>query len=140
MRQDTKSKVIKKNDKSRDQIIENKMKIHNIIHNQKEYEINRENSILFNKLMQISMGKSSQLPLQRNRKSKAYISQSPMRTLPQLKTQRDNPHSLNYVNRKREKERIDKENLKLAAKLVTEQSELKRSKLIQDYQLTKEYK
>lgn len=108
--------------------------------NPKEAEINKENSILFNKLMEISMGKRSNMPFKSERKSKHYISQSPMRSLPQLKPQKEDPHSLNFVSRKKEKERIDRENLKLAAKLVTQQSTLNKSKLLEEYRRIEEYK
>ena len=139
-KKNSKSNLLRKSVKDREAIIENKIKIHNIISSQRESAINRENSILFNKLMEISMGKKSQLPYVKSPRSKHNMSQSPLRTLPQLKSQRDDHHSLNFVVRKHEKQRIEKENLKLAAKLITEQSDLKKNKLLSDYKKIEEYK
>ena len=105
----------------------------------KDDYIIKENSILFNKLMDISMGKRSNMTL-RSKKSQNITSQSPLHSFPQLRSSRDEQHSLNFVARKREKQRIDSENLKLAAKLVTQKSTLNASKLISQYAQIKMYK
>ena len=140
MNQDTKTTIKQKTDRTRDAILENKLKIHNIISQQRETSIMKENSQLFNKLIDISMGKRSNMPFVKKKKSKHNISQSPLRSLPSLKPLKEEMHSLNYVIRKHEKERIEKDNLKLAAKLVSEHSELSKSKLNHDYQRIVEYK
>lgn len=140
MTQDKKSTMKNKTDRTRDAILENKVKIHNIISQQRESSIIKENSQLFNKLIDISMGKRSNMPFLKKEKSKHNISQSPLRSLPSLKPLKEEVHSLNYLKRKHEKERIEKDNLKLAAKLVSEQSDLSKSKLINDYQKIVEYK
>lgn len=90
--------IMQKNAKANSLKDSNQRKVQKV--NPKESVINKENSILFNKLMEISMGKRSNMPFQSNRKSKNYVSQSPMRSLPQLRTHREDQHSLNFVNRK----------------------------------------
>lgn len=131
------------------QLLKIRNKIHDIIASQRETTINKENSLLFNKLIDISMGKRSQLPFNQTPKAryiiekpngrKYNVSLSPMRSLPHLKSKQEQA-SLNFVQRKQEKERIERDNLKLAAKLVTEESDLKKSKLLHDYKKIQEYK
>lgn len=125
MKSNSKSNILKKTDFDRDAIIENKMKIHQIMSQQRESSINKENSILFNKLVGIS--KSNQIGAfhDTSMRSKRNVSQSPISSLPQLRTHTESGPSLNFVSRKQEQKRIDRENLKLAEKLIKEESSLK---------------
>ena len=125
MKSHSKSKLFKKSEFDRESIIENKMKIHQMMSQQRESSINKENSILFNKLVDISKGNKYALFSDKSVRSKRNVSQNPLSSLPQLRTQTESGQSLNFVTRRKEQKRIDKENLLLAEKLIKEKSNLK---------------
>lgn len=176
MEKSSKANSFMKPDKTRENILENKMKMHNIVHSQRENEIKKENSILFGKLMDISWGKRSNLPSvvspsnnyykdkaklknnaskrkiggsnyrsSKNRTmhpspTKARLPQSPVNFFAQPKIENDEIFSLNYNKRKRETERIERENLKLAEKLITTESNLKKNIFLSDFKKFQKYK
>ena len=161
MKQNTKTHVSKKKDFVRELFLANKMKIHSIALTQKEMDINRENNILFNKLVDISLGKMSQLPFIKSPHKQYFtreekksnisryksvippshttLSKSHMNSLPSMKLEEINCSS-NFSQRRREKERIEKDNLRLATKLITTRSSLSKNKLVDDYKRNQKYK
>ncbi|CAI2372860.1 unnamed protein product [Moneuplotes crassus] len=162
MQQTMKVHSIRKDHMHRERYLANKTKIHSLALSQKKSDITKENNILFNKLLDISMGKMSNLPFvssqknssfQRNCKNLKYMRTSSVNASPSgmnlhnsnvgslssLPNECDTT-SLNYTTRKLEKQRIDKENLKLAAKLLSTKSRLNKNKLLDDYKKNLKYK
>ena len=97
--------------------------------NERNISINKENQILLNKLVEISSGKWSSVvaPVKRN--------------VPSKRTQSvKGPISLNVLTRKRETERIEKENHAFAKRLFDKQAVLNKKHLDTDFRNHLKYK
>ena len=93
--------------------------------NEKSAEINRENQILLNKLVEISNGKWTS------------VAKAPKVA---KKKEVGNKRSLNYERRKKEFERIERENMAIAQRLFNKQGSISKKKMDQDYGVHKKYK
>jgi len=100
--------------------------------NEKNLEINRSNQALLNKLVEISTGKWSCLPTipSRDRSVDVHRSYGPL----------GNVKSLNFSSRKRETERIERENHAFAKRLFERGASLSKKKLEDDYQRHMRYR
>lgn len=124
--QDRNKKKKKQADKNMStKIKDNKAKTHGFMKNEKNAEINRENQILLNKLVEISNGKWT---------SVAKATKAPKKK--EVSTKR----SLNYERRKKEFERIERENMAIAQRLFNKQGSISKKKMDQDYGVHKKYK
>ena len=83
--------------------------------NERNLEINRDNQVLLNKLVEISAGKWSSV-----KKEKEVVS------VP-------GPKSLNVGQRKRETERIEKENHAFAKRLFDKQAQISKKRFDEEY-------
>lgn len=108
-------------------IKENKKKVEGFMKNEKNAEINRENQILLNKLVEISNGKWSSVTKPPVKK----VKKAPV--LPSKK-------SLNYERRKKEFERIERENMAIAQRLFNKQGSISKKKMDEDYGVSRKYK
>ncbi len=90
---------------------------------EKNLEINRDNQVLLNKLVEISAGKWSHI-----KKDKIAGAQTV------------GPKSLNVGYRKRETERIERENHAFAKRLFDKQANLSKKKLDDEYRNHLQYK
>lgn len=97
-------------------ILNNKLKAHEFVENEKINEIRRNNQLLLDRLLDISKGKWAAPGM------KAKVVRKRM-----------GPKSLNYVTKKRELERIDNENLKLMNRIVNQSPMLNTKKFEQEY-------
>ena len=95
---------------------EEKQKLNEFITNEKNLEINRDNQILLNKLVDISAGK--RCSVKKEKEAGAQIG---------------GPKSLNVGTRKKETERIEKENHAFAKRLFDKQANLSKKKLDVEY-------
>jgi hypothetical protein len=68
------------------------------------------------------------------------LSQSPVNALSVSNFESEDHSSLNFIRRKREKERIERENLKFAEKLITTESNLNKHKFLSEYKQIQTYK
>jgi hypothetical protein len=89
--------------------------------NEKNLEINRDNQVLLNKLVEISAGKWSSV------KKETAVAQA-------------GPKSLNMAARRRETERIEKENHAFAKRLFDKQANFSKKKLEEEYKSHLKYK
>lgn len=109
-----------------EKIKENKTKTKGFLKNEQTAAINRENQILLNKLVEISSGKwSSVAPAPKKAAKKKAV--------PAKK-------SLNYERRKKEFERIERENMAIAQRLFNKQGSISKKKMDQDYHVHRKYK
>lgn len=104
---------------------EHKNKTQKFMKNEKNAEINRENQILLNKLVEISNGKWSSVSKPAPKKAK--------KVGPSKK-------SLNYERRKKEFERIERENMAIAQRLFNKQGSISKKKMDEEYKVHKKYK
>ena len=88
-------------------ILNNKLKSHEFVENEKINQIRRNNQLLLDRLLDISKGKWA-APGMRAKKMPKRVG----------------PKSLNYVTKKKELERIDNENYKLMNRIVNQGSML----------------
>lgn len=109
----------------------NKVKTHGFIKNEKNAEINRENQILLNKLVEISNGKWS---------SVAKVSKTATTTKKAKPVLTGTKKSLNYERRRKEFERIERENMAIAQRLFNKQGSISKKKMDEDYGVHKKYK
>lgn len=100
--------------------------------NEKNITINKDNQILLNKLVEISSGKWSSV-VTVPKKAVAKRNQS-------VKNSAKGPISLNMIVRKRETERIEKENHAFAKRLFDKQAVLNKKGLDQDWRHHIQYK
>lgn len=100
-------------------IKDTKVKTNGFHKNEKNAEINRENQILLNKLVEISNGKWS---------SVAKAEKKPVKKKPVVEKK-----SLNYERRKKEFERIERENMAIAQRLFNKQGSISKKKMDEDY-------
>lgn len=107
-------------------IKETKTKTKGFMKNEKNAEINRENQILLNKLVEISNGKWSSV-------SKPVVKKKAKPVGPPKK-------SLNYERRKKEFERIERENMAIAQRLFNKQGSISKKKMDAEYGVHKKYK
>ena len=108
---------------------EERKKTKDFLTNEKNLTINKDNQILLNKLVEISSGKwSSVAPAPKKRSNRSVQ--------PSLK----GPTSLNMGMRKRETERIEKENHAFAKRLFDKQAVLKKKDLDHDWAAHLKYK
>lgn len=103
---------------------ENKDKTYGFIKSEKNAEINRENKILLDKLVEISNGKFSSVGKATKKKKK------------NIQTKK----SLNYEKRKKEFERIERENMAIAQRLYNKESSISKKKMDKDYDTHKKYR
>ena len=97
--------------------------------NEKNIIINKDNQILLNKLVEISAGKWSSINQERNKPGAGTASR-------QNKTNNSRsvgPTSLNMLVRKKETERIEKENHAFAKRLFDKQAILNKKKMDQEW-------
>jgi hypothetical protein len=99
--------------------------------NERNIEINRSNQALLNKLVEISTGKWSSVPHMRDRSHDATRLHT---------TSVAGMKSLNLPYRKKETERIERENHAFAKRLFEKQGNLSKKKLEQDYKAHLKYK
>lgn len=99
-------------------IMNNKLKSHEFDENEKIIGIRKSNQVLLDKLLEISKGKWSSV----GRKGV---------NVPAAK--KVGPKSLNYLNKKRELQRIDQENIKMMNRIVNQGSILNTRKLEQEH-------
>jgi hypothetical protein len=104
---------------------ENKNKTQKFIKNEKNAEINRENQILLNKLVEISNGKWSSVSKPAPKK---------------VKKAGPTKKSLNYERRKKEFERIERENMAIAQRLFNKQGSISKKKMDEEYKVHRKYK
>ena len=97
-------------------ILNNRLKSHEFEGNERINEIKKNNQLLLDKLLDISKGKFSAPGMKAKQ--------------PKRKT---GPKSLNYVTKKKELERIDRENMKLMNRIVNQQAMLNSRKLDKEY-------
>lgn len=95
---------------------EEKQKLNEFMNNEKNLEINRDNQILLNKLVDISAGKRCSVKKEK-----------------EAGMQIGGPKSLNVGTRKKETERIEKENHAFAKRLFDKQANLSKKKLDVEY-------
>lgn len=110
-----------------EKIKENKTKTKGFLKSEKTAEINRENQILLNKLVEISSGKWSSVAPAPKKVAKKKVA------APAKK-------SLNYERRKKEFERIERENMAIAQRLFNKQGSISKKKMDQDYHVNRKYK
>lgn len=109
-------------------------------------EINRNNQILLNKLVEISAGKrSSVVPAPRRIREMSKVSPSMARNfsisqLGQSSQGNLGPKSLNFVRRKNEIDRIERENYMFAKKLYDNHGNISKKRLDAEYKLINKYK
>ena len=109
-------------------------------------EINRNNQILLNKLVEISAGKrSSVVPAPRRIREMSKQSPSMARNfsisqLGQSSQGNLGPKSLNFVRRKNEIDRIERENYMFAKKLYDNHGNISKKRLDAEYKLINKYK
>lgn len=106
-------------------IKETKDKTQGFMKNEKNAAINRENKILLDKLVEISNGKFSSVT-KAGKKTKKKTVQT--------------KKSLNYEKRKKEFERIERENMAIAQRLYNKESSISKKKMDKDYNTHKKYK
>ena len=97
--------------------------------NEKNLEINRSNQALLNKLVEISTGKWSCIP-SRDRSVDVQRTFGPV----------GNGKSLNFNSRKRESDRIERENHAFAKRLFDRGASMSKKKLEDDYQRHIQYR
>lgn len=97
-------------------ILNNKLKSHEFVENEKINQIRRNNQLLLDRLLDISKGKWA-APGMRARKVK----------------RRAGPKSLNYVTKRKELARIDEENSKLMKRILNQNAMLSTKRLEQEY-------
>lgn len=102
---------------------EEKKKTQEFMTQERNLEINRDNQVLLNKLVEISAGKWSQV-----KKDKTAGANNP------------GPKSLNLGFRKRETERIERENHAFAKRLFDKQAILSKKKLDEEFKSHLQYK
>ena len=107
-------------------IKDNKTKTKGFLKSEKTAEINRENQILLNKLVEISSGKWS------------TVVPAPKKVV--KKKVETNKKSLNYERRKKEFERIERENMAIAQRLFNKQGSISKKKMDMDYNVNRKYK
>ena len=96
------------------------------INNEKNAEINRENQILLNKLVEISSGKHTS------------VGKPPKKV--KKKSTPGSKKSLNYERRKKECDRIERENMAIAQRLFNKQGSISKKKMDEEYDTHKKYK
>ena len=106
-------------------IKETKDKTQGFMKNEKNAAINRENKILLDKLVEISNGKFSSVTKAKKKKTKKAV---------------QSKKSLNYEKRKKEFERIERENMAIAQRLYNKESSISKKKMDKDYHTHKKYK
>ena len=121
-REISKKKVV--DDGYRGKIKENKTKTKGFLKSEKNAEINRENQILLNKLVEISSGKWSTVAKPKKVK----------------KAPETNKKSLNFERRRKELEKIERENMAIAQRLFNKQGSISKKKMDQDYGVHRKYK
>lgn len=102
---------------------EDRKKTKEFLTNEKNITINKDNQILLNKLVEISSGKWSS------------VAPAPLKKAPVQRTKsvKNGPTSLNMGVRKRETERIEKENHAFAKRLFDKQAVLSKKNLDNDW-------
>jgi len=106
---------------------EERKKTKEFLANERNRSINKDNQILLNKLVEISTGKwTSVVPAPKKNRNKSHNVKG--------------PSSLNMVVRKKETERIEKENHAFAKRLFDKQAVLQKKQLDQDWVSHKKYK
>jgi len=96
--------------------------------NERNITINKDNQILLNKLVEISSGKWSS------------VVTAPRRNPTKRNQSQKGPHSLNMLTRKKETERIEKENHAFAKRLFDKQAVLNKKALDTDWRNHIKYK
>jgi len=91
------------------------------MNNEKNLEINRDNQVLLNKLVEISAGKWSTVKKEKESAEKG-------------------PKSLNMAARRKETERIEKENHAFAKRLFDKQANFSKKKLDEEFKNHCKYK
>ena len=107
---------------------EDRKKTKEFLTNEKNISINKDNQILLNKLVEISSGKWSS------------IAPPPKKSSVRTQSVKYGPTSLNMGVRKRETERIEKENHAFAKRLFDKQAVLKKKNLDSDWANHQKYK
>lgn len=97
-------------------ILNNKLKSHEFVENEKINGIKKNNQLLLDRLLDISKGK--------------FASPGMKHRLPKT---RKGPKSLNQVKKKKELERIDQENMKLMNRIVNQNAMLNTKKMEQEF-------
>ena len=98
--------------------------------NERNIEINRSNQALLNKLVEISTGKWTSVPQVRDRSH----------DVSRIHSSAEGFKSLNLPYRKRETDRIERENHAFAKRLFERQGNLSKKKLDDDYRAHIKYK
>ncbi|CAI2372294.1 unnamed protein product [Moneuplotes crassus] len=106
---------------------DHKDKTQQFMKNEKNAEINRENKILLDKLVEISNGKFSSVskPVKKAKKAKKAV---------------QTKKSLNYEKRRKEFERIERENMAIAQRLYNKESSISKKKMDKDFNTNEKYK
>lgn len=122
---DSKKKKVVNDKNMSSKLKDNKTKTHVFMKSEKTAEINRENQILLNKLVEISNGKWSSV----SKAPKVVKKKEPV-----------NKKSLNYERRKKEFERIERENMAIAQRLFNKQGSISKKKMDEEYGVNRKYK
>ena len=107
---------------------EDRRKTKDFLTNERNITINKDNQILLNKLVEISSGKWSS------------VAPAATKKVRNQSVKVKGPTSLNMAVRKRETERIEKENHAFAKRLYDKQAVLSKKNLDQEWQAHQKYK